>query len=751
MTELLWQWKIIPAPEFGRLGAAAIICALVAAAVISWWTDRKIADRRRRWTVVSLRLCALAVLAFAALQPELRLQRVVRVRNALGVLVDVSKSMNVGAQGNGRSRLDEVKTFFESNAPLFDKLEEDFNVRYFAFDDTIKEIDREKVTSQLLADGDATAVVEAVRAVAKELDEEEVKGILLFSDGKDTTGVSSRNMGPLPDVPVNTFAVSGSGRFKDVAVVGIAHDKFAFVRSRWRATVTVKLTGYGDKKIPITLRQGSRVILSRMVRFEDGRTSRDVTLEFIPNRPGRFIYTVSVPVYADEEVRSNNSMNFQVRVVRDKIRVLQICGRPSWDERFLRTTLKSDPNIDLVSLFILRTARSIAFVPPNEMSLIPFPVNAFTSSELNTFDLLIFQDFNYLPYGVAPGLRAIAQFVREHNGAFVMIGGEQSFMQGNYFGTPVADILPVVIPASGEGLSAEPFRPQVTEAGLSHPVTALASDPERCRKVWDGMPELVGYNITAGPAPGAVVLLKHPSSGLPILAVRDVGTGRTLALTVDTSWRWNFLPVAEGGSNRNYLEFWHNAIRWLIRDPDLDRARMSVESDRIPVGGQAEVQLTVLDTAYAPLPGTNIDFTAVNVETGKIVAESSAVTGDAGLATARIAFKDPGLYEIKATARRSGEPMGGTASLVAVEEPDTEVRNPVIDKELLQELSKRTGGRAFELPAKDCASRLAVKEGRKVQLLERRSKPIWNNWAVLIVAVVLLGLEWHLRRSWGLA
>ena len=44
-----------------------------------------------------------------------------------------------------------------------------------------------------------------------------------------------------------------------------------------------------------------------------------------------------------------------MRVIRDKIRVLQVAGAPSWDVRALRQMLKSNPNVDLISFFILRT------------------------------------------------------------------------------------------------------------------------------------------------------------------------------------------------------------------------------------------------------------------------------------------------------------------------------------------------------------------------------------------------------------
>jgi hypothetical protein len=53
---------------------------------------------------------------------------------------------------------------------------------------------------------------------------------------------------------------------------------------------------------------------------------------------------------------------------------------------------------------------------------------------------------------------------------------------------------------------------------------------------------------------GARVLLESPTTLVegrpaPVVAVREVGSGRTLAVTTDSSWFWGFVAAEEGGSN----------------------------------------------------------------------------------------------------------------------------------------------------------------------------------------------------------
>ena len=50
----------------------------------------------------------------------------------------------------------------------------------------------------------------------------------------------------------------------------------------------------------------------------------------------------------------DNSKFASIEVLADTIGVLHIAGAPSWDVRFMRRGLKSEPKFDVVSFFILR-------------------------------------------------------------------------------------------------------------------------------------------------------------------------------------------------------------------------------------------------------------------------------------------------------------------------------------------------------------------------------------------------------------
>jgi len=134
--------------------------------------------------------------------------------------------------------------------------------------------------------------------------------------------------------------------------------------------------------------------------------------------------------------------------------------------------MRLDPNVDLVSFFILRTDTDELPLGANEMSLIPFPYQEIFDEQLHSFDLLIFHNFNYKPYWVEPYLPGVREYIQS-GGALAMIGGDLSFASGQYGESALRDVLPVDvagIPAEGpRAFSTDSFKPRLTAAGRNHP------------------------------------------------------------------------------------------------------------------------------------------------------------------------------------------------------------------------------------------------------------------------------------------
>jgi uncharacterized membrane protein len=738
-----------------------LVAAAAAAVMLAWRGLRDEPRGRRRAALVALRAAAALAAVFLLLEPAVQLLQTARVRNRLAVLVDRSRSMNLPVEPGGETRAAAAARFLADARPGLARLGAEVAVEAYGFDRDAWPSDPAALARGEPASGGHTDLLRALEAAAGGAGSpgRRLAGVLLVSDGADNgaladgLGAPARAALRALGAPVNAVAV-GREALRDLAVERVAVDDFAFVRNTLTVEATLRARGFGAEKVDVVLRREGAVVARASVPLEPGKELYTVPLAFAPDTTGTFVLTVATPVLPGEAVAENNARSFVLRVIRDRVRVLLVAGRPSWDERFLRGLLKEDPNVDLVSFFILRTAADNPG-PQDQLSLIPFPVAEILGEQLRTFDAVLFVNFAFQPYrslDIERFLPNLREYVKG-GGAFAMVGGEQSFGEGRYGGTPIGEVLPVEAP-EGLGVSVEPFRPRLTPEGRRHPVTSLAPGEAANDAAWAALPPLPGLNLTAPAAPetGARVLLEAPGTLVggrpaPVVAVREVGAGRTLAVTTDGSWAWSFLAAEEGLGNRAHQRFWGNALRWLVRDPTLTPLQVQPDRPAVDPGEPVGLSVSLRGADYAPAAGARV-AAELRSSDGQAVARGEGVTGPDGTARVELPALPPGAYKVVATAERPGAPPERAEGALAVRGSGPEDTDVAPRPELLRAVAEATGGTFTQLPHGGLPE-LKLDDPEVVEVGRRKDVPIWDRWWSLAVLAAALGGEWVLRRRWG--
>ena len=65
------------------------------------------------------------------------------------------------------------------------------------------------------------------------------------------------------------------------------------------------------------------------------------------------------------------------------------------------------------------------------------------------------------------------------------------------------------------------------------------------------------------------------------------------------------------------------------------------------------------------------------------------------------------------------------------------------------EIAKATGGKAFTLPSDTSLSSVPFLEPPLVEVGRSKDQPLWDRWYWLLTLVMVVGLEWGLRRRFG--
>jgi len=741
-------------------GWVIVLVAVVAAALLV----QQFLSLKQRLTIghssflVFLRTCVYGLLIFFLLGPAVVDKRVTKLRRPLTVLLDSSQSMAFPASAKptqdgkpGKSRFDVMReALLDSKDPLIQKLNRDYDLRVFRFGTSLEPIAPASI-SQLKPQDQGTRLLELLQTAASDAGAQ--SGILLFTDG--ITNGDKKSLEGSPALPVPIFAV-GLGEtegFTDVRIADVRAPEFAFRGRELKLDLTVQAYGLKGKTFPLYFNRGKNLITSRSINVDADTYEQKITLSFMPKELGTHSFSLSIPVQPGEQLTQNNQKEFKVDVQRDKIRVLTLSGSPSWNYRFLRMAMKQDPLIELVSFVFLRTPTDNVDVPENQLSLIPFPIDDIFLEELKNFDVLVFDDFSHRSYFNPVYLDKVRDFVRD-GGGLAMFGGSRSFDSGGYADSSLKDVLPVELDGKGSYQTQSTVQAVLTASGKAHPVTRLLPDPKSNQEAWAKMPPLTALNQVRSARGETLLSAGGNGSGAaaPLLTIGRFGKGRTLAFMSDDAWRWNFIAVGNHETPQNHLKLIRQAIRWLAQEPSFEQ----VQIQPIPASRPAEkivIKLRVLKDDFTPTGQASVQVRVFGPE-GEPSLLSATATSEEGEYTAEYTPTKEGSYRIEAEANLAGKTLGKDRTSFSVAFPYGEIDDGRPRNDLLKQIAETSHGEYFSI--NDWNDQALQKIAAKLeshapsQIVEQRQTRLWSTLWPFSIILVLLSIEWWMRRKWGL-
>lgn len=591
----------------------------------------------------------------------------------------------------------------------------------------------------------------ALRALATSA-EERPQAVVVVSDGRlddpgeDATKTLLQSLARELRVPIHTVATTtdapADASVRRVSAAGAA---VAHVPLPLRVEVGCA-GGLACEELTVTARElredGPPALLATgLSHLKDGKGTVDLSVTL--DRAGARIIEVAVTPPSGDAIPENDRRFVTFNVARERVRVLHVAGRPTNDVRALRQWLKSDASVDVVAFFILRTQSDHPNARQDELSLIPFPVDELFTDHLPSFDAVVLQDFDAQPYGLEKHLPQLARYVRA-GGGLIMVGGENSFVAGGYAGTPLAEVLPIALDASGGATAADvaTVTPTWSEDARSAPLLGPLRDI-----VGDDLPPMPGANVLGDVRSGGLVLWSHPTrktkSGapMPILAIGDEGDGRAIALGIDGAWQLEFSSLGARTAGRGYGALWDGLLGWLMRDPRFESGQLDLEGPCV-AGEATKMRVRVPQSAadkemvieIRRLDKQDVPPTKVTVP--------KAPSPSGGSREITVPPLAAGGY----TARLKLGPGPTTRRDFACEAGGDEWADSRPDVDRLRAIADVSGG-AFRLASGNLELPLPKPT---VVSAERHVVPIAPPWVWTLAAALALGLHWFARRRSGL-
>jgi len=623
--------------------------------------------------------------------------------------------------------------------------------------------------------GHGTNLGDLCRQAADRLAGRPVRAIVIVSDGQETAAgwrARDRRVRRTPQ-PAETLFVVGVGdaagppdrvlrdlRYPDSAYVGDEVEVAFAVDHRYLGS-----EGGDDRSRRITARLTGPEGLVAEETVTSAEKLVPFVMNFSPHGEGLRSYELSVDVLDNERFPANNKASLAIHVRRERARVLLLSNRPSWDVRFLAQAAVQEQRVALA--VVHPTIDGLVFAD----SLTPW-VEPSDVAGWMTWDAVVLTGWT----GSLASLdwTVLGQAVEQGLGLMVTAGSSSGPGGGPVPLAPpatLASFLPVRIAAWRwfQG----PFFVRVPGAALGHPILGgvgtETGDDAGSVGAWAALPPL-DQVVAVSAGPGAEVLLngeaRQGGGTAParcLLAVAGRGQGRVVWFGGRSLWE---LAFWEQGREMSDTVTKGHIGRLLARNMLVWTAEGNTESGLEFTGRQTFFQAGEpirLGARWRDMRGQPVSDRALSlVLRGGAAAADSLRERTYGLHRSE---DSPGQAEVElpplAAGRYSvqligaGEPpvLGRREDLI-VADNNIEMTQVRMDRRRLTQLAARGGGKFYD--AGDPGDRralwadLAAVAWHGDQVEKRHRWDIRAGWSLLLVVVVLLGVEWYLRRRHGL-
>ena len=711
------------------------LCALAAAGLAYWAYRRTVPALApgRRALLMGLRWLALFLVLFLLFEPVW--QRVLRDERppVLAVLVDESQSLSLSGEDSTDAAGGVAQAVRETLRRLpVDQVEGE--IRLFTFSGRVRAVaeDSAEITfDSLQFQGERTDIARALDEAREALADQNLRGVLLVSDGQYNTGRNPIYLAERYPVPIHTVVVGDTTRRQDVAIRRVVTNEIAYVGAELPVRAGLRAVDYAGERVNVSLLRGGEVLGSQTVDLPEGATEVPVDLTYTPSEAGLQRLSVAVTRLDGEATYRNNTAALNVRVLESRQRVLLLAAAPGPDVAALHSLLLQDPNADVVRR--VQKAQGAFYGGP------------FPADSLDRFDAIVLAGYPGAAANPAD-VQRLAQAAEAGVPLFFHFTQQTSL---DLLSGALSDVLPVTAEAVRGGFMEA--TPQITPLGAQHPILDdLDAEANLLRR----LPPLAYSESRWQASPDARVLATIEVRGVPLddplLVIRQRSGQRSAALLGAGTWRWRNLPEDLDDASVFWPTLFSNLLRWVTTREDDRPVRVEPVAETFTGSEPVEFTGQVYDESLEPVDGASVELEIVASDGARYPysmesAGNGRYTLDAG------AFPE-GTYTYQASARRADVRLGEDRGNFAVGGLTLEFRETRADAPLMRQIAQRSGGSFF--PQDDVASlpvRLAASETfTPVVFEEERPDELWRRYAFLIAVILLLTAEWFLRKRSGM-
>ncbi len=680
----------------------AVVFAAAGITFLLYFRNRKKNELTKIQSLVLmvLRFLSVFLIAFLLLSPFLRSLKKITQNPVIITAWDNSKSII--------STRDSQQVATEINRlknEISEKLGEEYTLVNYEFGETTDAAEALDFTEK------KSDYSEMISTVASNHFNENVGALIIAGDGIYNQGKNPVNLTDEIDFPVYTLGLGDTTEVTDSRIQTIRANRTSFSGNSFPVEIDVQFSKLKGKPLTLLVKQNETELARTVITppNEDYFITQQFILE--AGKPGLKHYTVTVQPVENERNTKNNSAGFVINVLENKQKILILSDGPHPDIGAIKNTLEEQQTYE-VTIFTQE----------------PYPSN------LSDFNLLV---LNQLPTA-AKSMATVIETAAKNRIPVLFIIGKKTFLPQFNSLTQGAEIKPLA--GSLEEVQA-----------TINPTYATFTLSEEFREMLPKFPPMLApfadYQIDPGINTLFYQRIKNIETTKPLLATGTLNGRKTGYIFGEGIWRWRLYNYYFNQSHIQFNELVNHLIQYLALRENEDNFIVDFQ----PVYDEINniiLNAEVYNDAFERITSEEVNISIKN-ENGDEFEYAFDVKGDSyQLNAGKLPTGD---YTFTAEVTIGNETFTETGSFTVV---PVNFENIVTraNHQVLFQLASGSGGK-FYLPGNTQQLIDDLKNSNQlkpVNYFQEAINELLNLRWLFFVFLLLLSVEWFLRKFWGI-
>jgi hypothetical protein len=651
--------------------------------------------KSQRIVLSSLRFLSAFILSFLLLSPLIE-----TIKNRIEkpiLLVGIDNSESVVNDTLNRNYITNLVTDFES------KLSEKFQIEILTFGEKLSKGISPDFSSQ------KSNYSNFLSEIDKRYYNLNVGALVLVGDGIYNEGKNPIQHQLGLKSPIYSVGVGDTLSKIDQAIADVTNNPNVFLNNTFPVEVEVTFTEFTQPSTQLSIYINGKLSKSEKIEVVQANYYFNKTYNIIADQIGLKNVEIVLSPLSIEQNKKNNRYRFTIEVHDNQKEVLILSQGPHPDIGALTQTLKSQANFKI-------TSENISLYNGN----------------ITDYDLIVLNQL--------PSLRSqhldIFGTLKEANVPLLLIVGPS---------TSISALNNLNI-----GVLLNPTLLNQESAPYFNETFSLFSLPPSIKEVEKIYPPLLSHFTEYEIRSEFDVLAYQQINGIemnyPLLIAGEIENRKIGAIMGEGIWRWRIHEFQNYGNQNAFNQLIVSLFNYLSLKEERDQFRIKYNricSETSPV----KIKAQVFNEIYEPVNNAEVNLILTDSTGNELSYLFDANNSEYNL---NLGYLSPGNYTFEATTAYGDESFtkGGTFN---VEEVNIEQQNLQANFKVLNQLSNNTGGKLY---LKEKSSTLIDHLNNEKNIQEKSHKEnsiqalIDWKW-FLIILMLMLSLEWFLRKFWG--